>query len=89
MESLEEEIKSTLQVMIGNFKLIDEVYYYTILLSKLHSIDSFFVEKRFSQFHALNEALKASGFQDLPKLPSKTIFAVKGEECLEKRRIDL
>jgi len=49
-------------VNVGNFRQIDEAFFYSIHLSKLHSNECSILEKRFSQFYALNEQLKLQNF---------------------------
>ena len=47
------------------------------------------MEKRFKEFHALNERLRAKNYIDLPKLPQKTFLPVRNHDQLEKRRQEL
>ncbi len=47
------------------------------------------LNKRYNEFYKLNECLKLKNYSDLPDLPHKTIFPVRNQEKLDKRRDEL
>ena len=77
MESLDDEIKTALQVNIVNYRRINFVHYYTIQICKIFSGDQHYIEKRFKEFYILNEKLRAKAYIDLPKLPQKTFLPMR------------
>eukprot|EP00347_Sterkiella_histriomuscorum_P007307 403349456 len=89
MESLNHELKTALIARIVNFKESQGVVFYTVNLSKIYSGDQHQLEKRYSQFYALNESLKTKNYLNLPKFPQKTILAIKSQDSLHRRRQEL
>jgi hypothetical protein len=47
------------------------------------------LEKRLPEFQVLAEALRGRAYLDIPKLPPKTLLAVKNPEILEKRQTEV
>lgn len=86
MDSLNQEIRTALVVNIPNYKQVGYVFYYSINLSKMYSGEQANLEKRFSQFYALNEALRLKGCMNLPRMPPKTLLPLNNHEGLERRR---
>ena len=89
MESLNDEIRTTLQINITGYKQIRYVYYYTVQVTKLYSGEQHYLDKRYNQFSQLQESLKNKNYVDLPRIPSKSYIPIKSTEQLERRKAEL
>ena len=95
----DQEIKTALQVNIvsqrsettGSTLLLNKQtqYYYVVQLSKIHSGEQRYIEKRMTDFYQLYEDLKSRAYINLPRLPGKTARHIKDPEELETRRQEL
>jgi hypothetical protein len=89
---LDQEIKTALQVNIVSQRyesggiMGSSVTYYTIQLTKIFSGEQGYSEKKLADFYALNEELKLRAYRGLPKLPAKTIMAVRNPELADRRK---
>lgn len=65
---LDQEIKTSLQINIANYREKQGKFYFTIILAKLHNTEQHRIERRYSEFSSLHEKLKKYSYQ-LPKFP--------------------
>ena len=91
-----EEIKTALQVNIVSQRtettgipLMTKTthYYYVVQLSKIHTGEQMYIERKLTEFYTLHDELKARAYINLPKLPGKTGRRIKDPEELEQRRL--
>ena len=62
-------------------------YYYEVQLSKIHTGEQMYIERKLSEFYTLHDELKARAYINLPKLPGKTGRRIKDPTELEQRRL--
>eukprot|EP01017_Pseudomicrothorax_dubius_P008347 TRINITY_DN12737_c0_g1_i1.p1 TRINITY_DN12737_c0_g1~~TRINITY_DN12737_c0_g1_i1.p1 ORF type:complete len:513 (+),score=109.16 TRINITY_DN12737_c0_g1_i1:83-1621(+) len=87
MQSIQD---TSFQVAIPSFKIKmmeKNVCYYEVAVSTLDG-KKWVLEKRFKEFDILQKGLKRL-FNNLPDLPSKSLFTISKEEKLQKRRENL
>ena len=58
-------------------------YYYVIQLSKIHTGEQMYIERKLAEFYTLQDELKARAYINLPALPGKTGRHVKDPAELE------
>lgn len=82
--------ESPLSININTFTQRGGTTYYIITVTKAYNqSEKLQIEKRYSQFHTLNETLKNKNYKDLPKFPAKTFMPMRSSDHLDRRRQEL
>ena len=89
---MEDYVASTLEISIVEFfeKYIEgkTVTFYKIQIHDNYSKENWFLEKRYSEIDLLNKTLSKL-YPNIPPMPGKTLFRIKSQDQLEKRKKQL